>query len=234
MWEIVLSPWSCVPSQLSQSGWSEQLLWPPVMSSCSGLEFYTRGRWPLILPSHRAQCYGSFHQWKGKVGVVFLVPGDMACCLILCLKLHSCWILVWVSMNEPPWRLLLTFVLPSPVSLFPQVTETGPHCLAWALFCVAIKLWVEAFCLPTQFLGQRLLFQEDFEVVREWLEFYFQVKEGWRAFLWALRHRWATKRTRDFFFFFFFVFLGPHRSHVEVPRLGVALELQLPGQWCPL
>ena len=28
-----------------------------------------------------------------------------------------------------------------------------------------------------------------------------------------------------FFFFFFFVFLGPHLPHVEVPRLGIVLEL---------
>ena len=32
-----------------------------------------------------------------------------------------------------------------------------------------------------------------------------------------------------FFFFFFFVFLGPHLLHMEVPRLGVKLELQLPA-----
>ena len=32
-----------------------------------------------------------------------------------------------------------------------------------------------------------------------------------------------------FFFFFFFVFLGPHPRHMEVPRLGVELELQLPA-----
>ena len=34
-----------------------------------------------------------------------------------------------------------------------------------------------------------------------------------------------------FFFFFFFLtvcFLGPHLWHMEVPRLGVELELQLP------
>ena len=30
------------------------------------------------------------------------------------------------------------------------------------------------------------------------------------------------------FFCFFFAFLGPHPQHVEVPRLGVELELQLP------
>ena len=32
-----------------------------------------------------------------------------------------------------------------------------------------------------------------------------------------------------FFFFFFFCFLGPHLRHMEVPRLGVQLELQLPA-----
>ena len=30
-------------------------------------------------------------------------------------------------------------------------------------------------------------------------------------------------------FFFFFVFLGPYLYHVEVPRVGVKLELQLPA-----
>ena len=29
--------------------------------------------------------------------------------------------------------------------------------------------------------------------------------------------------------FFFFTFLGPHPQHVEVPRLGLELELQLPA-----
>ena len=34
----------------------------------------------------------------------------------------------------------------------------------------------------------------------------------------------------SFFFFCLFVFfLGPHRWHMEVPRLGVQLELQLPA-----
>ena len=32
-----------------------------------------------------------------------------------------------------------------------------------------------------------------------------------------------------FFFFFFFVFSGLHLQHMEVPRLGVELELQLPA-----
>ena len=32
-----------------------------------------------------------------------------------------------------------------------------------------------------------------------------------------------------FFFFFFFLFQGLHLRHVEVPRLGVKLELQLPA-----
>ena len=30
------------------------------------------------------------------------------------------------------------------------------------------------------------------------------------------------------FLFFVFVFLGPHTQHMEVPRLGVESELQLP------
>ena len=33
----------------------------------------------------------------------------------------------------------------------------------------------------------------------------------------------------SFFFFFFFCFLGPHPRHMEVPRLGVESELQLPA-----
>ena len=32
-----------------------------------------------------------------------------------------------------------------------------------------------------------------------------------------------------FFFFFFFWILGPHLRHMEVPRLGVELELSLPA-----
>ena len=32
-----------------------------------------------------------------------------------------------------------------------------------------------------------------------------------------------------FFLFFFLVFLGPHPWHIEVPRLGVQSELQLPA-----
>ena len=31
------------------------------------------------------------------------------------------------------------------------------------------------------------------------------------------------------FFFLFFHFLGPHPHHMEIPRLGVDLELQLPA-----
>ena len=30
-------------------------------------------------------------------------------------------------------------------------------------------------------------------------------------------------------FFFFFGFLGPHLQHMEVPRIGVQLKLQLPA-----
>ena len=32
-----------------------------------------------------------------------------------------------------------------------------------------------------------------------------------------------------FFFFFLFCFLGLHLRHMEVPRLDIKLELQLPG-----
>ena len=32
-----------------------------------------------------------------------------------------------------------------------------------------------------------------------------------------------------FFFLSFFVFLGPHPQHMEVPRLGIQSELQLPA-----
>ena len=31
---------------------------------------------------------------------------------------------------------------------------------------------------------------------------------------------------------FFFLFLGPHLQHMEIPRLGVELELQLPAGLC--
>ena len=36
-------------------------------------------------------------------------------------------------------------------------------------------------------------------------------------------------RYKFFFIFTFFVFLGPHQWHMEVSRLGVELELQLPA-----
>ena len=39
--------------------------------------------------------------------------------------------------------------------------------------------------------------------------------------------QWLEPLQLDSFFFFFFVFLGPHPEHMEVPRLGVKLELQL-------
>ena len=32
-----------------------------------------------------------------------------------------------------------------------------------------------------------------------------------------------------FSFIFFFFFLGPHLQHMEIPRLGVEIELQLPA-----
>ena len=35
--------------------------------------------------------------------------------------------------------------------------------------------------------------------------------------------------TTAFIYLFIFAFLGPHLWHVEVPRLGVKLELQLPA-----
>ena len=33
----------------------------------------------------------------------------------------------------------------------------------------------------------------------------------------------------EYLFFFFFFFLGPHLWHMEVPRVGVESELQLPA-----
>ena len=38
-----------------------------------------------------------------------------------------------------------------------------------------------------------------------------------------------TFRIGRYFFFFFFGFFGPHPWHMEIPRLGVASELQLPA-----
>ena len=35
--------------------------------------------------------------------------------------------------------------------------------------------------------------------------------------------------SKQVIFLYFFVFLGPHSWHMEVPRLGVELELQLPA-----
>ena len=47
------------------------------------------------------------------------------------------------------------------------------------------------------------------------------------AALCALPECGDPQRTR--LFFFFFVFLGPPQRHIEVPRLGVKSELQLPA-----
>ena len=40
---------------------------------------------------------------------------------------------------------------------------------------------------------------------------------------------WGLFWKRILFFFFFFFFSGSHLQHIEVPRLGVKLELQLLG-----
>ena len=53
-----------------------------------------------------------------------------------------------------------------------------------------------------------------------------------RGFLQCQLFHWNTKHSiikGFFFFFFFFSFLGLHLQHMEVPRLGVNLELQLPA-----
>ena len=43
-------------------------------------------------------------------------------------------------------------------------------------------------------------------------------------------HKISHIRHLPFFgFFFFFVFLGLYVQHMEIPRLGVKLELQLPA-----
>jgi len=39
----------------------------------------------------------------------------------------------------------------------------------------------------------------------------------------------SSSSSSFFFFFLSFVFLGPHLGHIEVPRLGVQWELQLPA-----
>ena len=44
-----------------------------------------------------------------------------------------------------------------------------------------------------------------------------------------LRNAQWKNLQKFFFFFFFLVFLGPHLQHMEVPRLGVEVELQLPA-----
>ena len=51
---------------------------------------------------------------------------------------------------------------------------------------------------------------------------------GWRT--WWM-HGWLYTYLTAFpiYSFFFFFFLGPHLWHMEVPRLGVKLELQLPA-----
>ena len=44
-----------------------------------------------------------------------------------------------------------------------------------------------------------------------------------------LRHYFEENFLVFFFFFFLLPFLGPLPQHMEVPRLGVELELQLPA-----
>jgi len=46
---------------------------------------------------------------------------------------------------------------------------------------------------------------------------------------WFLLSPWMGAAGWRGCFFFFFVFLGPHPWHMEVPRIGVQSELQLPA-----
>ena len=40
----------------------------------------------------------------------------------------------------------------------------------------------------------------------------------------------SSQRFEEAYLFFFFRFLGPHPWHIEVPRLGVESELQVPAE----
>ena len=51
------------------------------------------------------------------------------------------------------------------------------------------------------------------------MEAYILGEDGWA--------RWVHCEASLYFFFFFCLFLGPHPRHMESPRLGVELELQL-------
>ena len=46
---------------------------------------------------------------------------------------------------------------------------------------------------------------------------------------WAMFHGLGEEQETFLFFFFFCVFLGPHWGQMEVLRLGVESELQLPA-----
>ena len=52
------------------------------------------------------------------------------------------------------------------------------------------------------------------------------------AILWAFESpifNFPFPQLGNFFFFFFLVFLGPCSRHMEIPRLGVESDLQLPA-----
>ena len=48
-------------------------------------------------------------------------------------------------------------------------------------------------------------------------------------YLWVLVWFFQHNTAFQIIFFFFFVFLGLHMCHMEVPRVGVESELQLPA-----
>ena len=56
---------------------------------------------------------------------------------------------------------------------------------------------------------------------------FFHQENGSNEFCLLLTSRTVGWGRKELFFFFFFVFLGLYSQHMEVPRLGVKLDLQL-------
>ena len=65
--------------------------------------------------------------------------------------------------------------------------------------------------------------------VPAWLEEELALKLSQRGQVKAERYGFGGRGGLQHRFFFFFAFLGPHLQHMEIPRLGVQLELQLPA-----
>ena len=51
-----------------------------------------------------------------------------------------------------------------------------------------------------------------------------------RTCVYPFQSSWGVGFSGFLCFWFFFFFLGPHQQHMEIPRLGVKLQLELPQQ----